>query len=248
MLDFSGKTVLITGAGSGIGREIAIAFSRAGADTVVADLNIASAEETVEMIRSEKGSAIFVGVNVTDSERVRAMIEIAVRTFGKLDVACNNAGVIPPEKLTADVSEEEWDKVLDVNLKGVWLCMKHQIPQLLKQPSPAIVNTASAVGVVGSAFAAPYVASKHGVIGLTKAAALDYADTGLRVNSVCPGLTETPLLNAFGNHVETLKEMIPVGRLGRTEEVANAVLWLASNHASYVTGHSMLVDGGFTVV
>ncbi|MCK9506683.1 MAG: SDR family oxidoreductase, partial [Porticoccaceae bacterium] len=198
-------------------------------------------------IRDHGGESTFFQVDVSDGGQVAAMVNFAVETYGKLDIACNNAGIAHGKKRLTDFSEEEWDRVLDINLKGVWLCMKHEIPELLKQPVAAIVNTASISGLVGTAFSAPYTTSKHGVIGLTKTAALDYARTGLRINAICPGVTRTPIIDTSPEIAEEMSRFIPMGRLAEPDEIANAVLWLCSEDASYVNGHSLVADGAYIV-
>ena len=245
--NFEDKVSLVTGAGSGIGRATAIAFALSGAKTVVSDIDVSKGKETVEIIKKSNGEAIFVQADVSVSDEVAKMVELTVNTYGKLDYACNNAGISIPARLTADHTENEWDQVIDTNLKSVWLCMKYEIPEMLKQSTSAIVNTASVAGLIGTSLFAAYTASKHGVIGLTKTCALDYAKTGLRINAVCPGFTKTPILDSSPDTVAILEKSIPMGRMATPEEIANTVLWLCSDHASYVNGHSMLVDGGYCI-
>ncbi len=245
-----GKVALVTGAGSGIGRASALAFVREGAKVVVADVVAKGGEETVRLIKESGGEAIFVKTDVSKSAEVKAMVDKAVAIFGRLDCAHNNAGIETFLKLTHELSEEEWDKVMNINLKGVWLCLKYEIPQMLKQGKGAIVNTASVAGLRGRVGRADYVTSKHGVVGLTKVAALDYATSGIRVNAVCPGLVRTALVERiFANSSQTEAESalrLPIGRLGKPEEIAQAVVWLCSDAASFVTGTAMTVDGGTT--
>jgi NAD(P)-dependent dehydrogenase (short-subunit alcohol dehydrogenase family) len=250
-----GKVVLVTGGSSGIGRASALAFAREGAKVVVnANLNIEGGEETVRMIKEAGGGAIFVKADASKTAEVEAMVKKTVKAYGRLDCAFNNAGVadVPgasafiPEK-TADYAEKEWDYVISVNLKGVWLCMKFEIIQMLKQGGGAIVNNSSILGLVGIPGGPAYVASKHGVIGLTKAAALEYAKEGIRVNAVCPGWIGTSMTDrTLSNPALKAKiiRMEPIGRMGKPEEVGEAVVWLCSDAASFVTGHSMVVDGG----
>jgi NAD(P)-dependent dehydrogenase (short-subunit alcohol dehydrogenase family) len=244
-----GKVALVTGGGSGIGRATALAFAREGAQVVVADVVVEGGEETVARIKHTGGAATFVKTDVARAAEVEALVAAAVATYGRLDCAHNNAGIEGVEAFTADYPEEDWDRVVAINLKGVWLCMKYELPQMQRQGSGAIVNTASIAGLVGAYRMPAYVASKHGVAGLTKAAALEYAKAGIRVNAVCPGVIRTPMVERFffSRHprAETrLTAAEPVGRLGTPEEVAEAVVWLCSDAASFVTGHTMTVDGG----
>jgi NAD(P)-dependent dehydrogenase (short-subunit alcohol dehydrogenase family) len=244
-----GKVALVTGGSSGIGRASALAFAREGAKVIVADRVVEGGEETVGMIKKAGGEAIFVKVDVSKAAEVEALINQAVETYDRLDCAYNNAGIEGRMAQTAECSEENWDRTLSINLKGVWLCMKYEIPQMLKQGGGAIVNTASALGLVGIAGLPAYVASKHGVAGLTKTAALEYAKAGIRVNAVCPGAIHTPmmerLLRAQPQMAETTTAMEPMGRMGKPEEIAEAVVWLCSDAASFVTGLAMSVDGGY---
>lgn len=244
------KVALITGAGSGIGRATALTFAREGAKVVVADIVVAGGEETVRMIKAAGGEAIFVKTDVTKAAEVEALVKKTVDTYGRLDCAFNNAGIEGEMALTADCTEENWNRVVDIDLKGVWLCMKYEIPQMLKHGGGAIVNTASVAGLVGFQSIPAYVASKHGVNGLTKTAALEYAKSGIRVNAVCPGVIHTPMVERlFGTNPqfsEAVSAMEPVGRFGKPEEVAEAVLWLCSDAASFVTGLPMAVDGALT--
>ena len=249
--NLDGKTTLVTGGGSGIGRATSLAYAREGARVVVVDVNVEGGEETVQQIKEAGGEAILVHADVAKPEDTQAMVAQAVEAFGSLDCAFNNAGVSGRERwLTAEYPEEEWDRVTSINLKGVWLCMKAEIPQMLKQGGGAIVNTASVAGLVGIRGTAAYIAAKHGVVGLTKAAALEYADRGIRVNSVCPGYIHTPLVQGVFDSVDGYEDQVksrhPVGRLGEPQEIAEAVLWLSSDSASFVTGHNMAVDGGYT--
>ncbi len=244
-----GKAALITGAGSGIGRASALAFAREGATVVVADVDTAGGAETVRLVESAGGRALFVKTDVSRASEVEALVQASVAAYGRLDYAHNNAGiegmVLTP---TADWTEEAWNRIININLKGVWLGMKYQIPQMLKQGGGAIVNTASIAGLVGSR-SAGYGASKHGIVGLTKTAALEYAKSGIRVNAVCPGVIRTPMVQRSLDRMPELEERFvavePIGRIGRPEEVAEAVVWLCSAAASFVTGHAMTVDGGY---
>jgi NAD(P)-dependent dehydrogenase (short-subunit alcohol dehydrogenase family) len=244
-----GKAALVTGAGAGIGRATALACAREGAKIVVADRVVEGGEKTVSMIKSAGGEATFVPVNVTQAAEVKAMVAAAVSAYGRIDCAHNNAGIEGIFATTADYPEEEWDRVMAVNLKGVWLCMKYEIPQMVQQGGGAIVNTASLAGLVGAKRMPAYVASKHGVAGLTKTAALEYAKSGIRVNAVCPGIIHTSMVDRmFLNRRPDLEDRLaavePMGRLGKPEEVAEAVVWLCSDAASFVTGHTMTIDGG----
>jgi len=249
MYSLEGKVALVTGAGSGIGRASALTFVREGAKVVVVDLDAKGGEETVGMIRQAGGESIFAKADVSKSTEVKAMVDNTIKAYGRLDYAHNNAGIPATLHYTADLPEEDWDQIINVNLKGVWLCMKYEIPQMLKQGKGAIVNTASRLGLSGLEKRSGYTASKHGVVGLTRVAALEYAGAGIRVNCVCPGTILTPLLQSVfkrgGPEVEAaLRAEEPIGRLGTSEEVAEAVVWLCSDAASFVTGHPMVVDGG----
>jgi len=250
-----GRVVLVTGGSSGIGRASALAFAKEGAKVVVnANMNIEGGEETVRLIKETGGEAIFVKADASKVAEVDTMIQQTVKSYGRLDCAFNNAGVVGVPSTsafisakTADYTEKEWDYVISVNLKGVWLCMKYEIIQMLKQGGGAIVNNSSILGLLGLPGGPAYVASKHGVIGLTKTAALEYAQEGIRVNAVCPGWISTPMTDRTLNDPEVKAMMIgmePIGRMGKPEEVAEAVVWLCSDAASFVTGHSMIVDGG----
>lgn len=248
MKRLDGKIALVTGGSSGIGRAAALAFAREGAKVVIADVLIEGSEETVQIIEKSGGQAIFFKTDVSKSDEVEALIKKTAETYGRLDCAFNNAGVGGGRAATAKCTEEEWDRVIEINLKGVWLCMKYEIQQMLKQAGGAIVNTASVAGLVGFQGTPAYVASKHGVVGLTKAAALEYATSVIRINAVCPGVIRTPMIDrivaARPQMEEVYTAMHPVGRLGEPEEIAEAVVWLCSDAASFVTGHAMVVDGG----
>ena len=247
---FLNKVVLITGASSGIGRATAVAFAREGARVLVACRRQTEAVETVRMIEDAGSVGRFVQTDVTRPSEVERMVAGALHSFGRLDIAFNNAGTAESPKAFIDQPEEVFDRVMAVTVKGVWLCMKAEITQMLKTGGGAIVNMASIGGVVGAAGAPIYAASKHAVIGLTKSTALEYARSGIRINAVCPGAIETESLgDYFRKNEEVKKKMVaghPIGRLGTPEEVAFAVLWLCLPDSAFVLGHSLLVDGGFT--
>jgi len=244
----NGKVALVTGGSSGIGRATALTFAREGAKVVVVDVVEEGGEETVRLIKAAGGEALFVKTDVSKATEVAAMVNKAVQTYGRLDCAHNNAGIEGGLATTADCNEENWDRVIRINLTGVWLCMHYEIPQMLKQGGGAIVNTASGAGLVGVPRMPAYVASKHGVVGLTRTAALEYAKSGIRVNAVCPGVIDTPMVARATQQrpgmMERMAAAEPVGRMGKPEEIAEAVVWLCSDAASFVTGHAMSVDGG----
>jgi len=248
MADFAGKVALVTGGASGMGRETALAFAREGAKVVVADVQVDGGEETVAMIRKAGGEAIFVKADVSKTAQVKALIDKTVETYGRLDCAFNNAAVEEENCLMADCTEEAFDRMVAINLKGVWLCLKYEIQQMLKQGGGVIVNTASIQGIVGHAFLTAYTGTKHGVVGLTKSAALGYAKAGIRVNAVCPGPFRTPMLQRYieskPGAEERVISTIPLGRIGEPREMAEAVLWLCSDRCSFITGHPLVVDGG----
>lgn len=244
---FKDKVAIVTGGSFGIGRATAIAFAKRGAKVVIADY--VEDFETLNIITSSGGHAIFVKCDVAKTEDVKKMMDTTLSTYGRLDYAFNNAGIEGLTAPTHECTEENWDKTISINLKGIWLCMKYQIPIMLKQGKGAIVNNASIAGLVGFPGIPAYSASKHGVIGLTKTAALENAKLGIRVNVVCPGVIKTPMVDRFtGKNKEVEKQfenMEPIGRMGQAEEVAEAVLFLCSDAASFVTGHTMVVDGGW---
>ena len=241
------KVALVTGAASGIGRATALAMAREGASVVVSDLNVEGGEETVTLI-GDQSRAAFVHADVTNAASVDALVTRTVEIFGTLDCAVNNAGVLSAARAPMhEIPDETYDFVMDVNVRGVWLCMKREIVQMLEQGSGAIVNTASCVGLVAVPGASEYAASKHAVVGLTRTAAVDYAADGIRVNCVCPGNIKTDMTRSLWTDPERLKLMIsrqPIGRLGESEEVAEAIVWLSSDASSFVTGHPLSVDGG----
>lgn len=248
---YSAKVAFVTGAANGIGRATALAFARDGASVVVADLSEAGSQETVRLIEEFGGRALALRCDVSRAEEVKAALDKTIEAFGRLDFAFNNAGVEQPLTATADLTEDEWERIMRINLRGVFLCMKSQIPLMLKQGGGVIVNTSSGAGVKGFAGQAAYCAAKHGVVGLTKAAALDYASENIRVNAVCPGIISTPMMDRFtGGTAEGEQRVIaqePIGRMGRAEEIAATVIWLCSDAAAFVIGHAMVVDGGQTV-
>jgi len=250
--ELSGQVALVTGAGSGIGRASALAFARAGAKVVVADSDPKGGEETVRMIQNGEGpnrSAVFIRADVSQTGQVEALVRGAVAAYGRLDCAHNNAGIEGAGMVTHRHPEDEWRRIIEVNLVGTWLCMRYEIEEMLRHGRGAIVNTASIAGLVASpASGSAYTASKHGVVGLTKAAAVEYAHAGIRINAVCPGVIRTPMVERhLGRHPELQGQFTaaePMGRFGMPEEVAAAVVWLCSDAASFVTGHPMVVDGG----
>ena len=243
---------LVTGAASGIGRATSLVMAREGATVVISDVNADGAEETLSEIKAAGGDGTFIHTDVSRPDEVSAMIGQIVSAYGRLDCAYNNAGI---EGFMAgrlhEYPEDQWDRLIDVNVKGVWLCLKNEIPQMMQQGGGAIVNTASAAGLVGSRHLSAYVASKHAVVGLTKAAALEYARDGIRVNAVCPGIIDTPMVRRLiggreADYEASIPARQPIGRLGTPEEIAESVTWLCSDAASLVTGLAMAVDGGFT--
>jgi NAD(P)-dependent dehydrogenase (short-subunit alcohol dehydrogenase family) len=248
---YAGKVAFVTGAGSGIGRATALAFAREGASVVAADASEQGNQQTVRMVEELGGRVLALRCDVTRAGDVKAALDSTIETFGRLDVAFNNAGVEQEKAATAELAEEVWDRVVDTNLRGVFLCMKHEIPLMLEQGGGAIVNTSSGAGVKGFPMGAAYVAAKHGVIGLSRAAALDYAQANIRVNAVCPGIIDTQMMDRVTGDTQEWRQQVisqePIGRMGKPEEIAAAVVWLCSEAASFVVGHAMVVDGGQTV-
>lgn len=247
---FQGKSVIVTGASSGIGKATALKFAQSGANVVVADVSEKGGQETLSMIQEGEGNGLFVKCNVSQSHDVQNLVEETVNRFGKIDAVFNNAGIEGQMGNTLECTEENFDKVISVNLKGVWLCMKYELEQMLKQGFGSIVNCSSVAGLIGFQGLPAYVASKHGVIGLTKTASLEFAQKNIRVNAVCPGAIMTPMLERVGGGSEQDAEkqfspLEPMGRVGKPEEIANAVLWLCSDQASFVTGQALAVDGGW---
>ena len=242
------KVALITGGSSGIGRAVALAWAREGAKVVVSDVDRGGGEETVEQVRTAGGEAIFIAADVGKPEECEALVRGAVEKFGRLDIACNNAGIGGPQAPTADYPLDGWAQVIGINLSGVFYGMKYQLPAMLKNGGGAIINMASILGAVGFAGAPAYAAAKHGVVGLTQTAALEYSAQGVRINAVGPGFIHTPMISALEDNKadnDMLVAAHPIGRLGRAEEVAELVLWLSSEKASFVTGAYYPVDGGY---
>lgn len=248
--EYKDKVALITGASSGIGFATAQAFAKQGAKVVIADVQVQKGEQAVAELKKMGSEAMFVKTDVSDAKQVENLVAQTLATYQRLDFAINNAGIDGDRAPTADCTEENWDRVIDINLKGVWLCMKNQIPQMLKQGSGCIVNIASIAGVVGFQNVPAYCASKGGVIQLTKTAALEYAKQGVRINAVCPGVIKTPMVAGVFEKdpkmEETLNAATPIGRLGSPEEIASAILWLCSEHAGFMIGQPVIMDGGFT--
>ena len=253
--NLEGKSALVTGGASGIGRATALAFAREGARVAVADIMQDAAQRTVTEIEAIGGQALAIACDVTDDDAVKAMIAATVDAFGGLDCAFNNAGIAPYQvnaggQKIADVAPEAWRRLIDVNLTGVWLCLRHEVAQMRAQGSGGvIINTASILGLIGSATSSAYVAAKHGVVGLTKVAAADHAEDNIRVNAVCPGYIETPMTEeTMRRRGGRILARVPMARMGKAGEIAEAVVWLCSPKASFVTGVSWAVDGGYTAI
>jgi NAD(P)-dependent dehydrogenase (short-subunit alcohol dehydrogenase family) len=247
--ELEGKVGLVTGGTSGIGRDTAVLFAKAGAKVVVAGRREQAGQETVELIRAAGGDGVFVKTDVSKASEVENLVRNVVERFGRLDISFNNAGIEGVWVPITKQSEEDWDQTININLKGVWLCLKYEIQQMLKQGGGgAIVNMGSVTGLIGSAGAAAYTASKHGVMGLTKAAALETARSGIRINAICPAVIETAMAERLFGAPQVHKKVLsyhPIGRFGKTSEVAEAVVWMCSDRASFMTGQSLVVDGGF---
>ncbi len=250
MNEFQGKVAIVTGGTSGIGRAAALAYAREGAKVVVAGRRAAEGEETVRLVAAHGGEAVFVTTDVSKASQVRELVDRTMQKFGRLDFAFNNAGIEQQPTSFLEQDEETYDRVMNINVKGVWLSMKYEIPAMLRTGGGSIVNTSSSLGVVSMPGIEIYSASKHAVIGLTKSAAVEFAKRGIRINALLPAAIETDMLERFiGDNAETRAYMAtkyPIGRIGKAEEIADAAIWLSSSKSSFVTGHSLLVDGGFT--
>jgi NAD(P)-dependent dehydrogenase (short-subunit alcohol dehydrogenase family) len=245
---FTGKVAFVTGAASGIGRATAVAFAREGARVAILDLTEEALATTAGAVRATGAEVLVLACDVAKPEQVEAAIAEVVATFGRLDVAFNNAGVENKAAPVAEIALEEWDRILNINLRGTFVCMKHELAQLVRQGGGVVVNTSSGAGVRGVAGGASYAASKHAIIGLTKSAALDYAKANIRVNAVLPGNIETPMMDRFtGGDIQKAIDLEPVGRLGKPEEIADAVLWMSADLGAFVTGAAIAVDGGWSL-
>ncbi|MCK1292431.1 MULTISPECIES: glucose 1-dehydrogenase [unclassified Bradyrhizobium] len=245
---FEGKTAFITGAASGIGRATAIAFTAEGARVAITDRGEAALQETAEQVMAVGGDVLTVTCDVSKPEEVASALAKAVKAFGRIDCAFNNAGVENKAAPLHEIELEEWDRVLNINLRGTFICMKHEIAQMLRQGGGVVVNTSSGAGIRGVAGGASYAASKHAIIGMTKSAAIDYAKQNIRVNAVLPGNIATPMMDRFTEgDIQKAIDLEPVGRLGKPEEIAEAVLWMCSDLGGFVTGASIVVDGGWSL-
>jgi NAD(P)-dependent dehydrogenase (short-subunit alcohol dehydrogenase family) len=247
--DFEGKVVVVTGGGYGIGRAACLTFARDGAKVIVADVDVRSSEETFRLVKEASGEAMVVKTDVSQATEVEALVRKTVETYGRLDCAFNNVGIHKTFIGMVDFKEKDWNQMIDINLKGIWLCMKYEIPQMLKHGKGAIVNASSAAGLIGAQSNPAYTGSKHGVVGLTKMAAIEFARKGIRVNCICPGPTTTTRMNeelrtVHPEIVERIHETVPMGRPAEPREIAEAAVWLCSDKASYVTGVALPVDGG----
>lgn len=249
--DFKGKVAIVTGAGSGIGLATAKAFAEAGASVVLADVNLPNVNAEADRLKAAGFNALAVHCDVTDEDSVKAMVETTVSTYGQLDIAYNNAGVQCEVAETAQLSTASFDRVLSINLRGIWLCMKYELQQMKRQKKGVIVNCSSLMGVVATPGLGAYVASKHGVVGITKCAALEYADKGIRINAICPGSTDTPMVQkALIEEPETMNmsiRAIPMKRIAKIEEMVSTVLWLCSEEAGFMIGQAITPDGGYSV-
>jgi NAD(P)-dependent dehydrogenase (short-subunit alcohol dehydrogenase family) len=251
MPSFDGKVAIVTGAANGIGQATAAAFASRGASVLLADIDVERGEAVVARITDDGGTASFVRADVSNAADVKAMVDAAVERYGRLDYAHNNAGIVGGGATVVDMPEETWNQGIGVMLTGVFLCLKYEIPAILEQSGGAIVNTSSGAGIIGFPTMANYVAAKHGVIGLTKTAALEYASSGIRINAVCPGTARSKMVDDWigGDPAKEAEvaALHPIGRIAEAEEIANAVLWLCSDAASFMIGHAMVVDGGYTI-
>lgn len=250
-MDMKGTVALITGAAKGIGKETAIAFAKKGADVVITDIDMDTLIETKRVVEGEGVKVLSLKADVSNEKELKDVFQKIQEVFGKLDYAVNNAGIGGESNTSGDYSLEGWDKVMNVNLRGQFLCMKYEIDAMLQNGKGSIINISSILGKVGFAQAPAYTASKHGLIGLTRTAAIEYAQKGIRVNAVCPGFIKTPMLEDAGilsdkATLDYILSLHPMGRLGNPVEIANAIVWLASNDASFITGHTLMVDGGYT--